>query len=270
VGTMLGRPMPVILGKEVFHETVVDIDYPNARIAFHARDGFAYHGPGHEVKLLPGEDGHRRVEFTVDGKATGRATVDTGSGGTIQIFKKFTDAHGLLEGRPSSQSQGGGVGGKITSSIATLDSLTFAGYRLEHVPASFTTDSKSTFDAKDFDGNLGAGVFARFRMIFDYARETLWVEPGEAWNDKPFRRDRIGIYGELEDGALVVSFVAPGSPAAKLGVKAGDAITTLDGKGLTAEGWREALMRWSGAPAGTELRLTIDGKERVLTAADYY
>lgn len=270
VGTMLGRPMPVILGKEVFHETVVDIDYPRSRIAFHAREGFAYRGDGNAAKLIAGDDGHRRVEFTVDGKATGIATVDTGSGGTIQIFKKFTEEHRLLEGRRSSESLGGGVGGRITSAIATLDSLTFAGYRLEQVPASFTTDAGSPFDAKDFDGNLGAGVFTRFRMIFDYARETLWVEPGEGWNEKPFRRDRVGLYAEMRDGALVVSFVAPGSPAAKLGVQPGAVIDALDGQRITAESWREALFQWSGAPAGAELRLTIDGEERVLTAADYY
>ncbi len=271
VGRMLGRPMPVVLGKEMFHAMVVDIDYPSSRIAFRAAEGFDYRGDGRKVPLFPGPDGHRRVDVVVDGKATARVTVDTGSGGTVALFKAFTEENRLLEGRTVSETQGGGVGGAIVSKVATLDSLTFAGYELKAVPASFTRSEKSTFDSREFDGNLGAGVFSRFRLIFDYAREALWVEPGAEWDKQPFRRDRVGIQGRFDDGALLVSFVAPGSPAEKGGVQPGERITRLGDKPLTADNWRVELMNWSNAPAGSEVKFTgAGGEERTLRAVDYF
>ena len=47
IGQALGRPLPVILGKDAFNALVVDVDFPNRRIAFHEIDGghwFAFNG----------------------------------------------------------------------------------------------------------------------------------------------------------------------------------------------------------------------------------
>lgn len=272
VGTMLGRAMPVILGKEVFHELIVDIDYPNRRIAFHRRDSFTYRGEGRAARLLAGQDGHRAIEATIEDGPVGRFTVDTGSGGTLDLFAHFTQAHRLLDGRkPTSQTQSGGVGGKILTTTGTLRALSLAGYRLRDVPVGFAAPKVGVFASTDVDGNLGAGVFRRFRMVFDYSRDTVHLEPGADWDTAPFRRDRLGVSFERDGDALRVCFVAPGSPAAQAGVQVGEKFSALGDEPLDLERWRQQLARFADVAPGTErvLRRT-DGSELRLVAHEFY
>jgi hypothetical protein len=268
----LGRSMPVILGKEAFQALVVDIDYPAARIAFHAPDTFVYEGAGHTVPLLAGEDGHRLVEVSTEDLPPARFTLDTGSGGTVDFFDAFTAKHRLLDGRaPTSEARGGGVGGTVVFKTGTIRSLRFAGFELTRVPVQFSSEQKGAFGTREIAGNLGAGIFGRFRLIFDYSREKLHVEPGPEWDKKPFRKDRLGLSLDFEDGALVVRFVPPGSPAMKDGWTVGDRITAIDDRKVDAGSWAEATARLRDLPAGAEVVLTDGtGRMRRLVAADYY
>lgn len=273
VGAMLGRGMPVILGREAFERAVIDLDYPNSRVAFRTATGFSYAGAGESVPLVASGNGHRQVEVTIEGKHKGLCTVDTGSGGTLAVFQAFVDEHDLLANRaPLSETESGGVGGRIRSKLGTLRSVTFAGYELSNVPATFGADKRGgAFDNDRLLGNLGGGVFSRFRLIFDYSRDLLHVEPAAGWQTRPFRRDRLGLACQWEEDALVVKFVPPGSPAATAGLAVGTRIVQLGGKPIPADRWRETVIAHTGLAAGTEVTLrTVEGRELRLIAADYY
>lgn len=270
VGRRLGRPLPVILGKELFHALVVDLDYPGSRLRLHDAASFRYAGPGRKVDLLPAEDGHKSLRISIEGDEPVVVGLDTGQGGALSVFRHYADARRLLEGRPVSERRGGGVGGATLSKLATLRSVSIAGYDLRNVPATFqTTDVGGAFDTKRQEGNLGAGILARFRVLFDYARSALWLEPGPLLG-APFPKDKTGLDLDWADGALVVEHVAPGSPAAAAGWKEGERVTGLDGEPAGPESWRTEI-RWSEAPAGTKVRFTLaDGTERTLVLAEYY
>ena len=257
---------------DLFHALVVDIDYPNRRVAFHLRDDFAYEGSGHSVPLVLSRDGLCTVEIELEQRAKAQVQVDTGSGGTLDVFAAFADEHGLLAERsPSSQKQAGGVGGRILSTVATLRSLSFAGYELRDVPVSFPQASEGVFATSAVDGNLGGAVFRRFRLVFDYGRKTLHVEPGPDWDTAPFRKDRLGLDLAFKGDVLEVSFVAPGSPAEKAGIRVGERIRTLGGAAVAAEGWRATFVAWADVRAGTEVAFEdAEGRTRKLVAADYY
>ncbi len=270
VGRRLGRPLPVILGKELFHALVVDLDYPGLRLRLHDAATFRYEGPGRKVDLLPAEDGHKSLRISIEGDEPVVVGLDTGQGGALSVFRHYADARRLLEGRPVSERRGGGVGGATLSKLATLRSVSVAGYDLRNVPATFqTTDVGGAFDTKRQEGNLGAGILARFRVLFDYARSALWLEPGPGLA-APFPKDKTGLDLDWADGALVVEHVAPGSPAAATGWKEGERVTALDGEPASPDSWRTEL-RWAEAEAGTKVRLTLaDGTERTLVLAEYY
>ena len=270
VGRRLGRPLPLILGKELFHAAVVDLDYPGARLRLLDAASFRYEGPGRKLDLVPAEDGHRSVRLSVEGSAPALVGLDTGQGGALTLFRHFAEAERLLEGRRVSETRGGGVGGATTSKIATLRSVKIAGWELHGVPATVHgEDVRGAFDTKRRDGNLGAGILARFRAVFDYSRDALWLEPGPRL-DAPFARDRTGLVPEWKDGALVVVFVAPGSPAEAAGWKTGEKIASLDGA-PAGEDFGRVFASWAEAPAGREVRFTMaDGSERRLLLADYF
>jgi predicted metalloprotease with PDZ domain len=120
-------------------------------------------------------------------------------------------------------------------------------------------------------GNLGAGVFSRFRVIIDWGREQMHVEPGADWNTRPFRKDRIGISGVRDGDAIKVTHVAANSPAEKRGWSAGRRIVAVNGKPVSARSWRADFMQVTRAPCGAEVELLEEGgRASKIVAADYY
>ena len=270
VGRRLGRPLPAILGKELFHALGVDLDYPNARIRFHDPDALRAGAPGRRLELLPADDGHKNVMMTIEGGGPVVVGLDTGQGGELTLFRHYATARGLLEGRPLSERLGAGVGGATTMKVGTLRAVTLAGYELRGVPVAFhVEDVKGAFDTQLQAGNLGAGILKRFRVLFDYPHDCLWLEPGPDFA-APFPKEKTGLGLQWAASALTVEFVAPGSPAAADGWQTGVRVTALDGAPITPDWWRTTA-RWSRAPSGTRVTLTLaDGAVRSLTLKEYY
>lgn len=270
IGRQLGRPMPVILGKEAFHALVVDVDYPNRRLRFLDPARFAYDGRGTRLEVLPGGDGHRHVRMAIEGLPEAVFALDTGQGSALTVFRAYADQNRLLEGRRTSEAQGGGVGGTIRMATATLRSVNLGGHELRDVPAGFQRDDVGgAFDTAKLAGNLGAGILNRFRVTFDYAHDCLWLEPGAGFAE-PLPRDRLGLDVERDGAALVVTFVAPGSPAEAAGWRAGERITHLDGAPV-GDDWWSRWAAWERQGDGAEARLTMaDGSERLLRQSTYY
>lgn len=266
----LGRSMPVILGKEVFHALVVDLDYPNARIRFVDPAAFRADGRGRRCEVLPGDDGHKLVRMSIEDLSEAIFTLDTGQGSALTLFRSYTDENRLLDGRRTSRAVGGGVGGTMELTVARLNKVTLAGYELRDVPTGFHRDDVGgAFDTAKLAGNLGAGILNRFRVVFDYPHDCLWLEPGARF-DEPQPRDRSGLTVVRDGAALVVEYTAPGSPAEAAGWQKGERIAALDGVAVDGDWWR-VWAGWARAAAGTKVRLTMsDGTVRELTLADYY
>jgi hypothetical protein len=265
-----GRAMPVILGKELFHAVTVDVDYPGRRIRFHDPARFRYEGPGRSSELLPGEDGHKSLRIAMEGGEPVVVGLDTGQGGALTVFGHYAAARGFLAGRPTSEAKSGGVGGFRISKTATLRSVELAGYEIPNVPVTIhTEDVGGAFDTTRQAGNLGTLLLNRFRVVFDYAADRLWLEPGPGLAE-PLPRDRAGLQFELDGDELVVDFVAPGSPAGEAGWVAGDRVRALDGEPVGPEWW-QVVNRWQHAADGTRARLTLaDGTERTLILRAYH
>lgn len=270
VNRQMGRDLPVILGKEVFHDVIVDVDYPNRRIAFRDPRRWSYQGDGNEIALLPADGGHKRIRMQVEDLSPTAFDVDTGNGGDLILFGAYADENAILEGRPRvSESQGGGVGGTTIAKITTLSSVTFAGYVLEDVPVAVSQADQGAFDTTRNAGNVGASIFSRFRIIFDYPGERMIVEPGAGW-DRPFRVNRTGIQARFLDGELDVRFVAPGSPAKAAGLEPGDRIVAVNGSKPGDDFWQgEYKLFFGDEGAVLELELA-DGRSVPIELATYY
>lgn len=178
----------------------------------------------------------------------------------------------MLSGRTLSEAKTGGVGGFSITKTGTLRSVTLAGFEIPDVPVSFHTENvKGAFDTRRQAGNLGAGLLNRFRVLFDYGNDKLWLEPGPLPGfTAPLPRDRSGLQFELDGVELVVVFVAPGSPAKEAGWVEGERVRALDGESVGPDWWR-IVAGWMSAPDGTMARLTLaDGRDRTLRLRAYY
>jgi len=267
----LGRSIPVILGKELFNETIVDIDYPNGRIAFHHPDGWSYQGNGATV-ALPDLEGSRSVEISVEGRNPIRVGFDIGQGGALTLFEAYVDEVRLLDdGRPVSDQMSGGVGGMVLSPDTSVTSLTFGGVTFDDVPAQLAIDAEGSFDTTREQGNLGTDLFSRFHMIVNYGADELYLEPDEAQLGQPFDRERAGLQITLTADGAEVYHVMAGSPAAAASIAEGDLIVAINGAPVTDQYWENDQWLWSHAAPGTDATLQFaDGREVTLTLANFY
>lgn len=270
VARQMGHPLPVILGKEAFNQLVVDVDFPNRRVAFHESTSFKAPPRAVRLPLVESAGGQRAVQLSIEGRPAVPVLFDVGNGGALSLFPAYWQQAELLKGRRSSKTLSGAVGGFRERDVALLKSIQFAGVTLRNVPTVFDDAGNSISTTDRLSGNVGLEVLARFRMITDYATDTLILVPDARAIRQPFRRDRSGLIAIPSEGQLVVQLVAPGSPAAT-DWKQGDEIVAIDGKAIGPDYSRSALSLWRYRPAGQTVVLTLkDGTKRRLTLSDYY
>ena len=269
IGQAIGRPLPVVLGKDAFNGLIIDIDFPARRIAFHEREGFTAPEGLVEVPLVS-TGSIRAVPLSIEGREPALFDFDTGNGGALIVYPAYAAAQGLLDGRPASTVMSGAVGGMRESGIATVHSLNLAGFEVRDVPAVFPPAGPSAVDSDRTAGNLGMGVLGRFRLITDFAGGRVWLGADEASLAQPFARDRLGLSLRKEAGAVTVQRASPNSPAAAAGWTARERIIAIDG--VAADDLDAAALRAVvSGPAGRMVRLTLeDGETRTLERRDFY
>lgn len=265
VEAQLGRPLPVILGKEVFNELIVDIDFAKRLIAFHDPATFVAPAGASRLDLIE-NNGIRTLEASVEGHAPARFDFDIGNGSPLILAPGYVEAERLTEGRRTSKTLTGAIGGLRTADTFTVKTLRIGGVELRDVPATVPPKGASAVDGDRVKGNIGLPILSRFRVATDFAKSALYLTPLTERIGDPFRKDRSGIVAVREGEAMKVTFIAPGSPAEAAGITPGDLITSIAGQRPDPATW-SALRT---AAAGSDLALVVRGRELTLVLRDYF
>ncbi len=241
--SILGRPIDGILGSDFIAQYVVVIDYDAALLQLHDPAGFDYRGGGESRPLtfdrrLP----YLTARLTVAGlpPAERRLLLDTGSEDAVD------DDLILQSTGPRREVTGGvGLGQPYRVTFGWVDHLELGRFPLDHLPSVAPGVAL-----------VGGEVLRRFRVILDYSRDRIVLEPGAHLSD-PYRGDLSGL--ELRaapDGVLLVSEVEEGSPGAAAGIQSGDRIQAVDGATVAELGLRrvQKMLTTPGAQYRLELR----------------
>lgn len=268
VEKMLGRPIPVILGKEVFNDLVISLDFVGSTIAFEDPDSFLP-PDGAEAVPVMAVNGIRTVPVSIEGAPPVPMDFDLGNGSPLLVYSSLWKPAGLLtDGRPSSKTLSGAIGGLKERDIVTVRSLTFGGVTFQGVPAVLFGDEAKDADGTVSLGNIGMPILSRFALVTDFPHDRIWLKPLPG-ADKPFFKDRVGM-GFDASGTGKLMYVAPGSPADKAGLKTGDTVIAVDGKPFETLGPAD-LTRLRGLPEGASLPVTLKGGAvKVLSIREYY
>jgi hypothetical protein len=253
----IGRPVQVVLGREFFESFAVDLDVEGGQASVVRRENFV---PPTDARLVPlsPAGGRMTALLTLEDQPPIRCAVDIGNDVPL-ILSAFPAGRRMLQGRPSSTALIGGEGSNVLAQVATARRLGLAGATLTDVPFQVVPKWLG------YDGNLGLPVLQRFHMTLDFGGRRMWLKPGPNLA-LPFAKDRTGLNGYIDHGALRILHVARGGPAERAGFKAGEVVVAIDGQPAAAA--NAALV---GAAAGRTLDFTLaDGSHRRLTLADYY
>lgn len=263
VTRVVPRPVQVILGREVFEQSIVQIDFAHRRLSVLPREGFR--PPATPPVPLRASGGLRSFPIRVGDTET-EAIFDLGNSGALLLDQGFARANGLMAGRRTSTQLSVGADGPRQSLIASLDRVEVGGVAFRSVGVVATAGLASHAPA-----NVGLEILSRFKVTVDFAGDRLWLEPVPGAAEAPFRKNRAGLALVPEAVSVRVTHVAAGSPAEAAGWRIGEEIAAIDGRAVGADYAASDTARWIFGPPGRVVALTMDdGSRRLLKLADYY
>jgi predicted aspartyl protease len=234
-----GRLQQGLLGHDVLHRFAVEIDYPTRRVRLLDATSFRYGGPGAAVPFTPDADlPLLRAKIKPRGRRAipARLLLDTGASGLCLILTApFVEQHGLASVAPAIEAPiGTGLVGELHGTIVRLQELQLGRLRVTSPTTGLGGESKGFLGRTDIDGVIGNAVFEGSRLIVDYARRRVIVEPRVAGGSL-CDYDMSGLRLVARGPGLrrvVVDYVVPKSPSADAGIHAGDELLLIDGRGV--------------------------------------
>lgn len=167
-----------VIGSGFFRQFVVECDPQENVVRLHPPADFRYTGSGqvlplqfkHEVPFLKAAlvlSETRVLEADLE--------VDTGCDSGLCFGSSFTQENKLLETLATEGSQKFGTGGSAETKSGTIPLLRLGAVDIPKVQTDFFLNGSPVDDP--MHGHIGMGVFRRFRVIFDYSRKQLILEP---------------------------------------------------------------------------------------------
>lgn len=165
---LVGSPVTMIVGRELFDAARLAIDIENGTIAAVGRDQVP-------VGLQLTMDTHNALQtipVAVEGGAPVQAEFDLGNGSEVLIGAAYAERAGLLApDRIVGQKSGGGIGGEVERDLVVLAEFEVAGVTFRDVPAAIDrTDNAG-------DVNVGVRILRNFGITVDFAENAVWLEP---------------------------------------------------------------------------------------------
>lgn len=248
-----------VLGSEILPLCAWQIDLPDSMLRCSSRARELDHVRGAKKQRLHdfGYPHAPILDVRFEKKASSKAMFDTGSPGYFVIsppdFEGASRAGGIGRTIPGYGSLGGSLGGQAPDGQqlkGELHSLSIGNIKLGRVSASVRERPPSL---------VGASILEHFVVTFDSKSETAYFDQ---YREGPFVRSSFGFslaFGE----PISVALVWEESPAAEAGLRAGQAITAINGEATdsSCEGMRRALQ----AMQEDTVRIEIEGQLITLT-----
>jgi predicted aspartyl protease len=166
-----------IIGAGFFRRFVVELDVAHGRMRLLEPASFSYTGSG-EVLPLEFERDTPIVEAVIvphEGEEVrGRFEIDTGCDDFLCVGNEFVAAHGLIQGTSPNEFRRG-IGGSAPIRQTVLAELRLGKLIVKKPSANCFLEGSPASKAQD--GHIGLAALQRFRMIFDYSRRQLILEP---------------------------------------------------------------------------------------------
>ena len=267
----LGTDVHGILGYELFSRFIIEVDYEKKMLTLMLPNRFKKSKKYQSIPITI-EDTKPYITTSIvlaDGtQLTAKLLVDSGASHGLML-EPTSDTRIIIPQHSVSSIIGRGLGGEITGRVGRIQSLKLGGYNLDNVIANFP-DPNSYFDslklgATKRNGAIGGEVLSRFKVIFNFPKEEMYLKKNGAFKKK-FHYNLSGITVKAKGSRLNVFEiidVRKQSVADVAGVIPGDLIVNINGihtSGLDLN----SINGFFNYKPGKKIHLLIDRKGEML------
>jgi len=231
-----GKPKYGLLGGNILKHVVTEIDYINRYVTFFKPDQYLYKGSGEKIPIKFISNAilvKARIRINAeDDDFEGLFLIDTGVRNSF-FNSHFVSKHQIIKNSKKwiENITGFGIGGEGFGKLSRIKTIQMGGYQISNPIIELTTDTKGIAASKEFDGIIGADLLSRFKVIFDYIRGEMILEPNKNFQNR-FKYDTSGLYLIVDDknkDFYKVAYVVKNSPAEIAGIAKGDILKQVNG-----------------------------------------
>ncbi len=263
---VMWRRVAGLIGHDFISRFVTEIDYDSLTLTLHDPDTFTYRGRGEAIPMgLAGNCPTIHVEL--DDGCEGEFLVDVGNSFNVNVHGSMVRrCHLFNPGRREVEVWGGGFGGSFSATVCRLDRLRIGPFDWDDPIVALSLSTHGMVGSKDYSGNIGNGILERFKCTFDYARHTLYLEPGRRYGERE-HFSRAGTLFIREGDHVMTAGVTPHSGAEDAGLRRDDEVLSIDGRPVLHYTPEEMDRLFEDGPAGSSHQLTVrrDGRQKTLT-----
>ncbi len=192
-GDMSILPSPLrgydgVIGNTLFATTVVEIDWEKKVVRFYEPTKYKYSGSGTVLPLTFDQRGapYTTASVTIEGDKAIPVKLVVDTGGYHALMLELASGSEIKPPTGATKtSLGRGASGEITGYMGRVKNFQLGSYSVKDIPTGFPDASSGTAGLNGRDGNLGGDVLRRFKIIYDYSRKQMIVEPNKFINE-PF------------------------------------------------------------------------------------
>lgn len=177
----LGHTADGILGLELFSSSVVEIDYKDRLVNIYDAKSYKYSGVGEQLPLKTLSSGLVFVQASVTPSSrapiTGRFMIDTGFTMSLFLNSPFVQENKLLDNTQGQDFSNCGIGGEAKAIKDKVGALELGSFKFDNLTTIFSQARSGINAASDVEGLIGGEILSRFKVIFDYTRQRMILEP---------------------------------------------------------------------------------------------
>lgn len=173
-----------IIGYDFINAFVVEIDYLKKTLNLYDPPTYRYRGTG---EIVPLSIAGRRIPFVnttiifEEGPPLDASlAIDTGADRTIIFSSSFVTREKLVTRiMKMTEDAGRGAGGEQKILVGKIKAARLGKFVFANPPVGLVLNN----DGKEGDGVIGGEIFRRFKVIIDYSRQRMILEPNKHLND---------------------------------------------------------------------------------------
>lgn len=177
-----------VIGYDFINEFVVEIDYLNKIMNLHDPRNYTYRGRGEVIPLVLDDRRIPLANVTIIPPAGASLNavleIDTGADRAFIFNNSFVQKHGLVSSMTDiTESQGRGAGGEQQIVVGRAKAARLGRFVFTNPTVGLVRDPEPGGATKEGDGVIGGEIFRRFKLIIDYSRQRMILEPNKDLND---------------------------------------------------------------------------------------